>query len=59
MKLFHRLHPLFSVALLVFLVNGCVAVDSRAWKEPVDKNSLETISGRFQNFSSYRSEAMV
>lgn len=53
-----HLHIVAAIISLYLPLAGCVAVDSRAWKEPVDKQATKNITGRYLNHASYRSEKM-
>jgi hypothetical protein len=52
------LSDIAAALTLTFSLCGCVAIDSRASQEPLDKNATQNISGHFQNYSSYHSEKM-
>lgn len=58
MKIISFLSPFAAILTLLLSLSGCVAIDSRAEKEPVDKEASQNISGKFQNSASYRSETM-
>lgn len=45
-------YPAILVSVLLF-VAGCVSVDSRVWKEAIDKEATLKISGEFSNSASY------
>lgn len=47
-----------AILTLTLCMGGCVAIDSRAWKEPVAKGASQSISGLFRNSAAYSSEKM-
>jgi hypothetical protein len=45
-------HTLF-VILALYTLNGCVSIDSRTSKEPIDESATASISGKFSNHAKY------
>ena len=55
---FYTLIRTIVMCWLAMWLMGCVAIDSRAWKEPIAMDAPQSITGRYSNKANYKSSKM-